>query len=99
MAATLEKPNLPVPLLLKMSGTGQFGYSSVAAILASRPVPHLFPCSSIDWTTVFCIGEDTPELDQVKRGNIEVTGEETDQGYKGPLNIKEKKNHNETKAK
>ena len=20
------------------------------------PVPHLFPCSSIDWTSVFCIG-------------------------------------------
>ena len=25
------------------------------AILANLAVPHLFPCSSIDWTTEFCI--------------------------------------------
>ena len=36
----------------------------------------------------------------MKRENIEVTGEEEiDQGYEGPVNTNEKKNHNETKAK
>ena len=38
--------------------------------------------------------------EEVKKENIELTGEEEiDHGYEGPVNTKEKKNHNETKAK
>ena len=47
-AASIRKPApanlaIPVPRLLWRHG----------------PVPHLFPFSSIDWTTVFCIGRVT----------------------------------------
>ena len=37
--------------------------------------------------------------EEEKKENIEPTGEEEiDHGYEGPVNTKEKKNHNETKA-
>ena len=40
------------------------------------PVPHLFPCSSIDWTTVFCIETNRPTNKQ--------TNQQTDQPTNRP---------------